>query len=79
MGSGSGLSEEPALGCELVALESESLPVCPPGPPLESFRRKAFTHRALGLAGGGVPAAPESGSVLAGVKAVALRVAFGQP
>jgi hypothetical protein len=34
-GPGSGLSEEPALGCEPVALESESCPVCPPGPVLE--------------------------------------------
>jgi hypothetical protein len=33
-GPGSGLSEEPALGCEPVALESESCPVCPPGPVL---------------------------------------------
>jgi hypothetical protein len=31
-GPGSGFSEEPALGCEPVALESESCPVCPPGP-----------------------------------------------
>jgi hypothetical protein len=31
-GPGSGLSEEPALGCEPVALESESRPICPPGP-----------------------------------------------
>ena len=34
-GPGSGLSEEPALGCEPVALESESLPRCPPGPVAE--------------------------------------------
>ena len=31
-GPGSGLSEEPVLGCEPVALESESFPCCPPGP-----------------------------------------------
>src|SRR5690606_37852270 len=31
-GPGRGLSEEPAVGCEPVALESESLPLCPPGP-----------------------------------------------
>ena len=31
-GPGSGLSEEPASGCESVALESESFPCCPPGP-----------------------------------------------
>ena len=30
-GPGSGLSEEPVWGCEPVALESESLPRCPPG------------------------------------------------
>ena len=31
-GLGSDLSEEPALGCEPVALEIESLPGCPPRP-----------------------------------------------
>ena len=31
-GPGSGLSEEPTLGCESVTLESESFPCCPPGP-----------------------------------------------
>lgn len=31
-GPGSGLSEESVVGCEPVALESESLPGCPPGP-----------------------------------------------
>ena len=31
-GPGRGLSEEPAWGCEPVALESESFPRCPPGP-----------------------------------------------
>jgi hypothetical protein len=30
-GPGSGLSEVPVWGCEPVALESESLPRCPPG------------------------------------------------
>jgi hypothetical protein len=30
-GPGSGLSEEPTLGCESVTLESESFPCCPPG------------------------------------------------
>jgi len=34
-GPGSGLSEEPVWGCEPVALESESLPRCPPGFVLE--------------------------------------------
>ena len=31
-GPGRGLSEEPALGCESVTLESESFPRCLPGP-----------------------------------------------
>ena len=31
-GPGSGLSEELVWGCEPAALESESLPCCPPGP-----------------------------------------------
>ena len=37
-GPGSGLSEEPVWGCEPVALESESLPRCPPGPVAMVFR-----------------------------------------
>ena len=69
-GPGSGLSEESAMGCEPVALESESFPCCSPGPPSK-------------LCGGSsadvVPLVPEFGSVLARVKAMALRVAFGQP
>jgi hypothetical protein len=64
------LSEEPALGCEPVALESESFPVCPPGPPREISRKALLVV---------VPLVLEFGSVLAGVKAMALRVAFGQP
>ena len=38
-GPGSGLSEEPVWGCEPVALESESLPRCPPVPVTSPDRR----------------------------------------
>jgi hypothetical protein len=37
-GPGSGLSEEPALGCESVTLELESFPCCPPGPSASGSR-----------------------------------------
>ena len=42
-GPGSGLSEESALGRESVALESESLPRCPPGPVAEAWSRRCWS------------------------------------
>ena len=46
-GPGSGLSEEPALGCEPVALESESCPVCPPGPVLDLLTVAVITSSSM--------------------------------
>jgi cytochrome c oxidase assembly factor CtaG len=39
-GPGSDLSEEPALGCESVTLESVVVPRCPPGPSLHARWRR---------------------------------------
>lgn len=44
-GPGSGLSEELVWGCEPVALETESLPGCPPGSVLSVFARSSTMTR----------------------------------